>query len=359
MNGECWPDKRFLNLVGIELPIIQAPMAGADSVELATEVSEAGGLGSLACGSLSKEQIKPAYEAIRRRTARPVALNFFCHPEPEWNSEGEERWRKRLEPFYIELGIDPHSTLSGQSRTPFTSSHCTLLEELKPKVVSFHFGLPEPALVQRLKVQGIVVLSTATSVEEARWLEQRGCDGIIAQGFEAGGHRGMFLEAEISTQTGTMALVPQIVDAVRIPVIAAGGIGDARGVAAAFLLGASAAQLGTAYLFCPEAAISPLYREALRRTRDNQTVLTNVFSGRPARGILNRFIEQTGPMSSIAPPFPLAASAVAPLRKVSEAAGSTEFMQMWSGQSAALAQAMPARALTQRLAEEALQRLGR
>ena len=357
MSPKQWPDTKFLKLIGVDLPIVQAPMAGADSIELATEVAEAGGLGSLACASLNANEIRHSYGEITKWTRRPVNLNFFCHTNPEIIPEKAALWTRRLEVFYRELGIDSNAASPGQARAPFTAEICALLEDLKPKVVSFHFGLPDPVLLRRIKNLGTIILSSATSVDEARWLEQRGCDAIIAQGSEAGGHRGMFLEADASTQTGTMALVPQIVDAVKVPVIAAGGIADSRGIVAAFALGASAVQLGTAYLFCPEAKISPLYREALKKARDNQTVLTNVFSGRPARGILNRFVKEVGPMSSAAPSFPLASSAVAPLRVKSEADGSTEFMQLWSGQSAALGKVMPARKLTKLLADDALMRM--
>jgi nitronate monooxygenase len=343
-------DKRFLQRLGIELPIIQAPMAGSDSIDLAVEVAEAGGLGSFACALRSSDQIRDDFAEISRRTSRSINLNFFCHSVPGFDPIKDERWKKRLEPYYRELGIA--GTQPAPQRTPFSAELCALMLELRPRVVSFHFGLPDLAWVEKLKGAGIVILASATSVDEAKWLESRGCDAIIAQGYEAGGHRATFLESDIATQPGTMALVPQVVDAVKVPVIAAGGIGDARGVAAAFALGASAAQLGTAYLFCPEASISPLYREALMQTRDNQTVITNAFSGRPARGILNRFVREVGPMTD-APPFPLAGVAVAPLRKQSEAKGSTDFMQLWSGQSAALCQAMPARELTQELVREA------
>ncbi len=350
-----WPKQAIQRLLGIEIPIIQAPMAGSDSVELATEVSEAGGLGSLGCALLGAERIRKSLEDIRKKTRRPVNLNFFCHANPPRDAERERRWKERLSPFYSELGAEPDP--SAPSRAPFTEELCALLEELRPEVASFHFGLPDASLVSRLKGRGIRILSTATSVDEALWLEQRGCDAVIAQGAEAGGHRGMFLETDPATQTGTMALVPQIVDAVKCPVIAAGGIGDSRGIAAAFALGASAVQLGTAYLFCPESGASRLYREALTKVRDNRTVITNVFSGRPARGVLNRFVRELGPISALAPPFPLAGVEVAPLRKKSESIGSTDFMQLWSGQAAALGKAVPAGALTRQFAEEALLQL--
>jgi nitronate monooxygenase len=341
---------RLLKLLEIELPIIQAPMAGSDSPELATAVSEAGGLGSLGCALLSSEKVEDAVRTLRKRTSQPFNLNFFCHEPPSLNKAQESAWLQHLTKFYLELGLDPGVALPTPTRMPFDEGFCSLLESLKPKVVSFHFGLPAPELVTRIKKAGIVVLSTATSVKEALWLEARGCDAVIAQGFEAGGHRGMFLETNTATQTGTMALVPQIADAIHVPVIAAGGIADARGVTAALALGASAVQIGTAYLFCPEARVSNLYRQALHRAKENQTVLTNIFSGRPARGIMNRFIQEVGPMSGLAPQFPLAGAAVAPLRTKSEADGSVDFMQLWSGQAASLCQEMSAGELTKKLA---------
>ena len=224
-----------------------------------------------------------------------------------------------------------------QVATPFDSTACDLVLEFKPEVVSFHFGLPSKDLLARVKSTGAKILSTATTVDEARWLESEGCDAIIAQGYEAGGHRGMFLDSDISTQVGTMALVPQVVDAVELPVIAAGGIADARGIVAAFALGASAVQIGTAYLFCPEAKIGTVHRRALKASKDNQTVLTNVFTGRPARGIVNRIVREVGPMSNLTPEFPFAAGAIARLRSKSETMNSDQFTALWSGQAARLA----------------------
>ena len=351
-----WPDNRIQNLLGIELPIIQAPMAGSVLSKMAIAVSEAGGLGSLPCALLNAEQIRNEYGIIRQHTTKPVNLNFFCHQSPPVDPDWENRWRKRLERYYIEFGIDPRIPLPVTNRLPFDRAMCELVEELRPEVVSFHFGLPNPALLARVKAVGATVLSSATIVEEARWLEANGCDAIIAQGAEAGGHRGMFLSRDVSTQVGTMALVPQVVDAVTIPVIAAGGIADARGIVAALALGASAVQLGTAYLFCPEAEISPLYREALRTTQDNSTALTNVFTGRPARGMVNRVVREVGPLSDDAPEFPLAGGALAPLRSRAESAGSSDFTSLWSGQAARLGRERPAGELTRLLAEETLRK---
>ncbi|CAN5276334.1 nitronate monooxygenase [soil metagenome] len=354
---KTWPDNRIQTLFGIELPIILAPMAGPVLSDIVIAVAEAGGLGSLPCALLNAEQIRSELSLIRQRTARPVNLNFFCHKPPKVDVERENKWRKRLSPYYLELGVDPKAPIPTSNRTPFDEVMCDLVEAFKPEVVSFHFGLPDRKLLDRVKSTGAKIISSATSVEEARWLEQEGCDAIIAQGAEAGGHQATFLRDDISRQIGTMALVPQVVDAVNVPVIAAGGIGDARGIVAAFALGASAVQLGTAYLFCPEAKLSPIHREALRKAKSDDTVLTNVFTGRPARGIVNRLIREVGPMSDVAPAFPLAGGALAPLRFKSEPAGSGDFMSLWSGQAAALGRELPAGELTRLLAEETLVRL--
>lgn len=351
-----WPDNRIQALFGIELPILLAPMAGPTTAELAIAVAEAGGLGSLPCALLNAEQMRSEFNTIRQRTTRPINLNFFCHKPPPVDMERENTWRKRLEPYYRELGINPQDPVPTSNRTPFDSALCDLVIELKPEVVSFHFGLPDQDLLARVKATGAKVLSSATTVDEARWLEQEGCDAIIAQGVEAGGHRGMFLSSDISTQVGTMALVPQIVDAVSVPVIAAGGIADARGIVAAFNLGASAVQLGTAYLFCPEAKVAPVHKAALRSAKDNSTALTNVFTGRPARGIVNRIMRELGPMSDIAPAFPLAGGALTLLRAKSEPTGSGDFMSLWAGQAVHLGRELPAGELTKRLAEETLAR---
>jgi nitronate monooxygenase len=239
------------------------------------------------------------------------------------------------------------------NRKPFDAAFCAAIEELKPPVVSFHFGLPEPALLKRVKDAGCLVISSATTAGEARWLEERGVDAIIAQGNEAGGHRGIFLTDDIATQVGTFALVPQVVDAVRVPVIAAGAVTDARGIAAALVLGAAGVQIGTAYLFSPESKISAPHRAALKSAQSDSTALTNLMSGRPARGIVNRLIRELGPISDLAPEFPLAAGALAPLRAKAESQGSGGFSPLWSGQAAALGRELPARELTARLAREA------
>jgi nitronate monooxygenase len=351
-----WPDNRIQTLFGIELPIIQAPMAGAAFSEMVIGVSEAGGLGSLACALLTADQIIEEVKVIRQQTARPINLNFFCHQPPRADAERETAWKSLLKPYFIELALDPTALPLVPARAAFDSGMCDLVAELRPAVVSFHFGLPEKSLVARVKATGAKILSSATTVEEARWLEAAGCDAIVAQGIEAGGHRAMFLTDDISTQIGTFSLVPQVVDSVKVPVIAAGGIADARGIAAAIALGAAAVQIGTAYLLCPEARISALYREALRN-EENQTAVTNVFTGRAARAISNRMVREIGPMSKPGPDFPLAIGFSASLRAASEAKGLIDFTPIWSGQSARLARELSAKELTQRLAEETLAKL--
>lgn len=348
-----WPDRRILTLFGIEQPIVLAPMAGPVHADMAVAVSNAGGLGSLPCALLSHEQARSELEAIRQGTSGPINLNFFCHKPAKVDDAREAAWRERLRPYYLELGVDPAGPIPVSNRTPFDESFCLLIEEFRPEVVSFHFGLPDRDLVARVKATGAKVIASATTVSEAVWLEQGGCDAIIAQGNEAGGHRGNFLDDEVASQPGTFALVPQVVDAVSVPVIAAGGITDARGIAAAFALGASAVQIGTAYLFCPEARISPPHRAALATARDDATMVTRVFTGRPARSIVNRVMREIGPMSELAPAFPLAGGALTPLRAKSEPAGSGDFMPLWAGQAARLGREMPAGELTRLLAQEA------
>jgi nitronate monooxygenase len=356
-RSKIWQDRRILDLFAIEIPIIQAPMAGANSSEMVIAVSEAGGLGSLPCALLSVAQTRDELQKIRQETTRPINLNFFCHQAPRTDTDRESRWRERLRPYYVELGLDPDQSVPAAVRTPFNDEFCELVLEFRPQVVSFHFGLPEDNLLKRVKDSGVKIISSATSVDEAQWLEDRGCDAIVAQGYEAGGHRGIFLSENVSTQPGTMVLVPQVVDAVNVPVIAAGGIADCRGIAAAFALGASAVQIGTAYLLCPESKISSIHRQALRSTTDNQTTLTNVFTGRPARAIVNRLIRELGPLSDQVPEFPLASTALAPLRQKAELSESGDFSPLWAGQAAHLAREIPAGELTQALAREAMKKL--
>ena len=338
------------DLFSIELPIIQAPIAASQGSALAIAVSNAGGLGSLPCATLSIDQIRQELAAITAATTKPYNVNFFVHRQPPPDEAREVAWRKVLAPYYAELDIDQSVIQSGPGRLPFSDEAANLLEEFKAPVVSFHFGLPSEAQVARVKRWGAKVLSSATTVEEARWLESRGVDAVIAQGLEAGGHRGNFLSKDLDTQVGTFALVQQIAKAVRVPVIAAGGIADARGAKAARQLGASGVQVGTAYLLCPEATTSPLHRAALKSDAAAFTALTNVFTGRPARGIVNRLMREVGPISSAAPAFPLAVSAVLPLRMTAEGRGSSDFSSLWAGQNAGACREIPAAELTRFLA---------
>ena len=338
------------SLLGIELPIVQAPMAGVQDRALAIAVSNAGGLGSLPCALLTIDGMRRELAAIKAHTTRPYNVNFFCHPMPAPVPDRERAWRDALAPYYRELGIDERDIPSGPGRESFSTETAHALAEFRPPVVSFHFGLPSPEILEIVRSWNPTILSSATTVDEARWLEAHGADVIIAQGYEAGGHRGMFLSSDLTTQIGTLALLPQVVDAVRVPVIAAGGIADARAVAAAMALGAAGVQVGTAYLLCPEATTSAVHRAALKSDDARHTAVTNVFTGRPARGIVNRMIREHGPLSPIAPPFPLAAPAIQPLRAAAERRGSGDFSPMWSGQNATGCKAIPAGDLTRDLA---------
>jgi nitronate monooxygenase len=337
-------------LLGISVPVLQAPMAGVQGSPLAIAVSRAGGLGALPCAMLGPEALRKELAAIRAQTDRPFNVNFFCHTPPQPDAARDAGWRERLKGYFDELGADPASIPSGPGRLPFNAEAADILSEFRPPVVSFHFGLPSPELLQRVRAWGARVLSSATTVEEARWLAERGVDAVIAQGAEAGGHRGMFLSDDLDTQLGTLALVRQVVDAVQVPVIAAGGIADAQGVAAALALGASGVQVGTAYLLCPEATTTALHRQALKSEAARVTALTNVFTGRPARGIVNRAIRELGPMSAVAPAFPQAAPAMGVLRAKAESLGRSDFSPLWSGQNASGCKEIPAGELTRELA---------
>ena len=355
-----WPDRRVLDLFAIDVPILQAPMAGASDAELAIAAAKAGGLGGLPAGMLSAEQVRAQAEQFRAAAKdKPLNLNFLAHKMPVPNNAREHAWRERLKPYYLEFGIDPAAPAAGAARRPFDAAACTIVEEIKPAVVSFHYGLPEKGLMARVKAVGCKIICSATTVEEARFLEANGCDAIIAQGLEAGGHRGMFLSMDVATQVGLFALLPQVVDVVKVPVIATGGIADARTMAAALTLGAAAVQIGTAFLFCPEAKILPPHRAALRSACDESTVVTNVFSGRPARGLVNRAIRELGPVSDIVPEFPLGSTALAPLHAKAQAQGSGDFSPMFAGQAAALGREMLAGQLIRILAAEALDLLPR
>ncbi|MBM4185846.1 MAG: nitronate monooxygenase [Gemmatimonadetes bacterium] len=332
----------LMERLGISVPIIQAPMAGSQDSRLAAAVSNAGGLGSLPAAMLSLEQLATELETIHAATDRPYNVNFFCHREPDPDPAREVGWRSALAPYYAEFGVDADAAIAAPARVPFDTRRAELLARFRPPVVSFHFGLPDEDALARVKTWNPVVISSATTVEEARWLERRGVDLIVAQGLEAGGHRGIFLSEDLTTQTGTMALVPQIVRAVRVPVVAAGGITDRAQVAAALALGAAGVQVGTAFLRAPEATTTALHRAALAGDGAGHTALTNLFTGRPARGIVNRLIRELGPLSPLAPAFPLAVGALIPIRAKAEAAGRDDFSPLWAGQAARLCRAAPA-----------------
>ena len=341
---------KLSELLGIELPIIQAPMAGAQGHALAVAVSNAGALGSIGCATLGIDAMRGELAAIKAGTGGPFNVNFFCHVPPVPSTERESAWRAALLPYYRKYGIDPEKIPAGPGRAPFSAEAADVLDEIRPAVVSFHFGLPPKELLVRVKRLGAKILSSATTVDEALWLEAHGVDAIVAQGVEAGGHRGMFLLDDLTTQAGTFALLPQVVRAVKLPVIAAGGIVDAQGVAAAMELGAAGVQIGTAFLLCPEATISAVHRAALKSKAARHTALTNLFTGRPARGIMNYVMKELGPINSAAPAFPLATSAIAPLRAKAEAECSDDFSPLWSGQNASGCKEIPAAQLTRELA---------
>jgi nitronate monooxygenase len=339
------PGARFRDLTGAAVPIVQAPMAGSSGVALAVAAMRGGAVGSLPAALLTADQLRQQVAEVRAASSGPLNLNFFCHtlgPQPD-----ETSWHAALAPFYVEEGVGP-PTISPPPRAPFDATFCSVVEAVRPRIVSFHFGLPEPDLLARVRATGACILGNATTVAEARYLAAAGVDAIIAQGSEAGGHAGHFLSGH--HPVGTIALVPQIVDAVSVPVIAAGGITDARGIAAALVLGAEAAQLGTAYLHTPESLISPVHRARLAGPEAEDTVFTNLFTGGLARGMRNRLINELGPVCRAAPPFPYASSALIALRGASEA----DYASFWAGQAAPLGRAEPAQALTERLAREAL-----
>jgi len=322
-------------------------MAAAGGVDLCAAAIKGGALGSLPCALLSPDQVRSQVAEVRQRARGPLNLNFFCHRMPE--SVDDSAWRALLRPFYDEFGVEAGN--GGALRLPFDAEMCAVVENLRPEVVSFHFGLPDPELLSRVKATGAAILGNATSVEEALWLEHREADAIIAQGFEAGGHTGRFLGGDPAEAMGLFPLLPQVVDAVSVPVIAAGGIADGRGIAAALVLGASAVQLGTAYLHAPETPISDSHR---KRLRDGSTVFTNLMTGGLARGLRGRLIEELGPVRQEAPPYPLASAALGPIRAAAEAGGAYGFGPMWAGQGAPLGEALPAAELTRKLAADAL-----
>lgn len=334
-------------LLGVENAIIQAPMAGVQNWQLAVAVAEAGGLGSIPCGMLTPEQICAEIAQFKQHSNKPFNLNFFCHQVPEVSDTQIKTWVDSLQPYYQEAGLTPEYSANA-SRMPFSHVVADAIAQYQPKIMSFHFGLPEPDLLERIKGWGCVVLSSATTVAEGLWLEANGADVIIAQGNEAGGHRGMFLSDDLATQIDTQELLSGLAKAVSIPVIAAGGISDADDIRAVLKLGAQGVQLGTTYLLCDEAKTSDIHREMLLQ-QDTPTAITNLFSGRPARGIKNRVMTELGEISSAALPFPFATQAIAPLRTFAEAKGLPDFTPLWSGCNRTGCKAISATELTEQL----------
>ena len=336
------------SLLGVELPIVQAPMAGVQGSTLALAVSSAGGLGSLPAALLTPDALRGELSILTQQARGPVNINFFCHRPPSEQAAREQAFRAALAPYYEELGVAPAG--GGPTRLPFGREFLAVLAEFKPRVLSFHFGLPPEELLREVRGLGATIIGCATTLEEVQWLAERGVHVIVAQGLEAGGHRGMFLSEDLTTQVGTLALVRQAVKTVNVPILAAGGISDARSVSAALALGAAGVQVGTSYLLCPEANTSVIHRAALSGAGAAHTALTNLFTGRPARGIVNRVIRELGPISALAPSFPLATPLMAPLRARAESLGSGDFSPLWAGQDVSGAKPIPAAQLTRELA---------
>jgi nitronate monooxygenase len=336
--------------LGLAIPVVQAPMAGVQDHHLAAAACESGALGSLPGAMFAPDALRDELQRLSARVSGPFNVNFFCHVAPVLDAAREARWREALAPYYLEFGIDPQSVTTLPGRRGFDDDAADVIAEVRPAVVSFHFGLPSRRLLDYVKSWNPLVMSSATTVDEARWLEANGADVVIAQGLEGGGHRGHFLSDDLSWQRPLSALVPQLLAAISIPVIAAGGIGSAADVREALSLGAVAAQVGTAYLLCPEATTSAPHRRALESNDGRVTAITNLFSGRPARGIMNRLMRELGPMSPLPPEFPHAAAALAPLRAAAERRGSGDFSPLWAGQNVDGCAAIPASDLTRRLA---------
>lgn len=334
-------------LLGIEIPVIQAPMAGVQDWELAVAVTQAGGLGSIACGMLDAQQVCQQMAAFRERCAGPVNLNFFCHNLEPADPRILAQWQSRLAHYYEEFDLSRDST-PAPLRRPFDAPMLEALRAAPPAVISFHFGLPPIALLEPLQSLGTKVLATATTVAEAVWLEQRGVDGIILQGIEAGGHRGMFLARDLDSQCSTQVLLEAVRPVVGTALIAAGGIATAGDVQRFMRLGAAGVQVGTAYLLCDEAKTSEVHRAALCDVQ-LATAITTVFSGRPARGLRNRIMRELGEDCSDVPPFPYASLALAPLRARAEAQGRADFTPLWSGSNRSGLRAGPAAQLTRSL----------
>ncbi|WP_281544613.1 nitronate monooxygenase [Grimontia sp. SpTr1] len=339
----------FAKWIGVDFPLIQAPMAGVQNSKLALAVCKAGGLGSVPCGMLDADAVVEEIKRMKEGTDKPYNLNFFCHTSYPFEAERHQAWRIQLKPFFQRYGIDESALGNKASRLPFSHKMADAIEDYAPPIVSFHFGLPEPSLLARVKGWGAKVFSSATTLEEARWLEDNGADAVIVQGIEAGGHRGMFLTESLDSQRPTMELLPKVADAINLPVIAAGGLAIRDEVVQALALGADAVQIGTAYLLSDEASTSALHRRALTSEAAKNTALTNVFSGRPARGIINGAMAALDCISEKAPVFPFASIEMGPLRAAAEKEGRDDFTPLWSGVNNSHCEAISAAAITRKL----------
>jgi nitronate monooxygenase len=341
--------------LGMSLPLIQAPMAGVQGAELAIAVSRAGGLGSLPCAMLSLEQLAQALESLRQSGVAHYNVNFFCHTESVVDPQTQAAWLQTLLPYYQALEVHPPGPIEAGSRRPFNQEALAVLQRYQPPVVSFHFGLPPADLLQAVRAWGAKIVCSATTLAEGEFLARQGVDAVIAQGLEAGGHRGIFLAADpiaaLPEQMGLMALLPQLVKRLSVPVIAAGGIVQASTVRAVMAMGASAVQVGTSFLLCDEARTSPVHRAALQSQASAHTALTNLFTGRPARGIVNRLMRDLGPVYGGAPAFPLSTHALLPLRSRAEAMGCDDFSALWAGQNTSGCDTVSAATMTARLAQ--------
>ena len=339
-----------MSLGVIPAPIIQAPMAGVQDAGLAIAAAQAGAVGSLPAAMLGADALARELARLATEAGGPCNVNFFCHSPPAPDPARDAAWRDALRRFYDELGLDPAPAAgAAASRQPFSDAMAEVLEANPPVVVSFHFGLPAPALLARVKRLGVAVWSSATTLREALWLQANGADAVIAQGLQAGGHRGHFLDTDPALQLPTLALLQVLVPALRLPVIAAGGMATADDVRAARGLGAAAVQAGTAYLLCPEARTSAVHRAALQDPAA-RSALTHLFSGSLARGLENRLMRELGPVSALAPAFPGAAAALAPLRARAEAAGRGDFSPLWAGEGLHACRTVSAAEVTQALA---------
>lgn len=341
-------------MLGIDLPIIQAPMVGVSTPQLAAAVCNGGGLGSIGLGASSPEQAREMIAQTRALTSRPFNANLFCHRPAQADAAREARWCEHLRPLFAEFGQSPPGALREIYRS-FVADPAMLgmLLEEKPAVVSFHFGLPAPDWIAQLKQAGIRLMATATSLAEARQIEAAGLDMIIAQGAEAGGHRGVFEPEAGDALLGTLAVTRLLAARTSLPVIAAGGIMDGQGIRAALALGAQAVQMGTAFILCPESAANGAYREAMGSERAQRTAITSAISGRPARGLVNRlFSDLDGPSAPPLPDYPITYDAAKALHAAASAQGCNDFAVQWAGQGAPLARSMPASELMATLARE-------